>query len=157
MGVAGGVRLIERDAWWNAGRRRAPEAGGSRKRIVLWRAPRPKRGRVATSVRVAWPRPLAPPGAPSPFFRGDTFLKRATCLGRSRAARTVACIRPRASGGGGPREAWWRGASDSTLRFRCRYFVQARAPSTALRAVPLPRYRGAGVKCVGCLTERERV
>src|SRR6202035_5777950 len=29
--------------------------GGSRKRIVLWRAPRPKRGRVATSDRVAWP------------------------------------------------------------------------------------------------------
>src|ERR1700729_1142712 len=43
--------------WWSAGRRSAPEAGGSRKRIVLWRAPRPKRGRVATSVRVAWPRP----------------------------------------------------------------------------------------------------
>src|ERR1700683_4322263 len=30
--------------WWSAGRRSAPEAGGSRKRIVLWRAPRPKRG-----------------------------------------------------------------------------------------------------------------
>src|ERR1700730_214979 len=41
--------------WWSAGRRSAPEPGGSRKRIVLWRAPRPKRGRVATSVRVAWP------------------------------------------------------------------------------------------------------
>jgi hypothetical protein len=43
------------ERWWSAGRRSAPEAGGSRKRIVLWRAPRPKRGRVATSVRVAWP------------------------------------------------------------------------------------------------------
>jgi len=30
---------------------------GSRKRIALWRAPRPKRERVVTSVRVAWPRP----------------------------------------------------------------------------------------------------
>src|ERR1700730_1011013 len=41
--------------WWSAGRRSAPKAGGARKGIVLWRAPRPKRGRVATSVRVAWP------------------------------------------------------------------------------------------------------
>src|ERR1700683_3598826 len=54
----------ERRWWWSAGRRSAPEAGGSRKRIVLWRAPRPKRGRVATSVRVAWPTTPAPPGAP---------------------------------------------------------------------------------------------
>src|SRR5580658_10172254 len=50
--------------WWSAGRRSAPEAGGSRKRIVLRRAPRPKRGRVVTSVRVAWPTTPAPPGAP---------------------------------------------------------------------------------------------
>src|ERR1700731_981085 len=35
---------------------------------LLWRAPRPKRGRVATSVRVAWPTTPAPPGAP--FARG---------------------------------------------------------------------------------------
>jgi hypothetical protein len=59
---------------WSAGRRRAPEAGGSRKRIVLWRAPRPKRERVATSVRVAWPTTLAPLGAPLPFCSGR-FVK----------------------------------------------------------------------------------
>ena len=50
--------------WWSAGRRSAPEAGGSRKRIDLWRAPRPKRERVVTLVRVARPTTLAPPGAP---------------------------------------------------------------------------------------------
>src|SRR6202049_2637986 len=50
--------------WWSAGRRSAPEAGGSRKRIVLWRAPRPQRGRGATSVGVAWRTTPAPPGAP---------------------------------------------------------------------------------------------
>jgi hypothetical protein len=37
---------------------------------LLWRAPRPKRGRVATSVRVAWPTTPAPPGAPLKNARG---------------------------------------------------------------------------------------
>src|ERR1700720_881304 len=50
--------------WWSAGRRSAPEAGGSPKRIVLWRAPRPKRERVVTFARVAGPTTPAPPGAP---------------------------------------------------------------------------------------------
>ena len=36
------------------------------------------------------------------------------------------------------------GAFEMALRFRCRRFGESRAPSTALRAVPLPRYRGAG-------------
>ena len=35
---------------------------------LLWRAPRPERERVATSVRVARPTTLAPPGAPFPCF-----------------------------------------------------------------------------------------
>jgi hypothetical protein len=36
------------------------------------------------------------------------------------------------------------GAFDSTLNRRRRMIVACDAPSTALRAVPLPRYRGAG-------------
>ncbi len=36
------------------------------------------------------------------------------------------------------------GASDSTLRCCRKWIVESRAPSTALRAVPPPRYRGAG-------------
>jgi len=36
------------------------------------------------------------------------------------------------------------GASDSTLHFHRKKFVAARAPSTALRAVPLPHLRGGG-------------
>ena len=67
-----GGRQPEREPRWSAGRRRAPEAGGSRKRIVLWRAPRPKRERVVTSVRVARPTTLAPPGAPFLPF-GEAF------------------------------------------------------------------------------------
>jgi hypothetical protein len=81
-----GGRPPWRRPWWSAGRRRAPEAGGSRKRIVLWRAPRPKRERVATSVRVAWPTTLAPLGAPSPLL-GRRFLNLRPELGRRRAAR----------------------------------------------------------------------
>src|SRR6202167_1734902 len=73
---------------WSAGRRRAPEAGGSRKRIVLWRAPRPKRERVVTFARVVWPTTLAPPGAPLPrLLRGFAggFSQNS---GAQRAART---------------------------------------------------------------------
>ncbi len=57
---------------------------------------------------------------------------------------------PPRSGGGGPPGARVserrvvEGASDSTHRFRCKRFVAARAPPTALRAVLPPRYRGAG-------------
>jgi hypothetical protein len=73
---------------WSAGRRRAPEAGGSRKRIVLWRAPRPKRERVVTFARVARPTTLAPPGAPLPPLSGslaDGFCKNSDA---QRVART---------------------------------------------------------------------
>jgi hypothetical protein len=59
------------------------------------------------------------------------------------------------SGGGGPREAWWRGRAASTILARLQspstrvaiqltsQFGNADAPSTALRAVPLPRFAGA--------------
>src|SRR5208282_6526162 len=86
-----GGRPPQREPRWSAGRRRAPEAGGSRKRIVLWRAPRPKRERVVTSVRVARPTTLAPPGAPClPFAEafGDACSKARTLTRRENA---VAC------------------------------------------------------------------
>src|SRR3984885_12954607 len=38
------------------------------------------------------------------------------------------------------------GASELELRCRRRIIVESDAPSTALRAVPLPRFRGAGKK-----------
>ena len=36
------------------------------------------------------------------------------------------------------------GASDLAIRLRRRRIVESRAPSTVLRAVPFPRFRGAG-------------
>src|SRR5271156_2776871 len=63
-------------------------------------------------------------------------------------------ILPRENGGGGPRSCAVEGASDSSVRFRRRRIVDARAPSTILRLlrklqmVPLPRYRGAGCRYV---------
>ena len=78
-GAAGG-RPPRQAPRWSAGRRRAPEAGGSRKRIVLWRAPRPKRERVVTFARVARPTTLAPPGAPLPL----TFGESVKCFGKTR-------------------------------------------------------------------------
>ncbi len=53
-------------------------------------------------------------------------------------------IRPRDSGGGGPHEVRWRGRLTQHARPRRRTFITARAPSTMLRMVPLPRYRGGG-------------
>jgi len=59
---------------------------------LLWRAPRPKRERVATSVRVAWPTTPAPPGAPLKNARGFScawlFVNLALAkLGRAGVAR----------------------------------------------------------------------
>ena len=50
---------------------------------LLWRAPRPKRGRVATSVRVAWPTTPAPPGAPLFSFLEWLFVT--VAFGKTRA------------------------------------------------------------------------
>ena len=74
---------------WSAGRRSAPEAGGSRERIVLWRAPRPKRERVVTFARVARPTTLAPPGAPFPREFGELARWLLQNSGADRAARTI--------------------------------------------------------------------
>src|ERR1700734_4484123 len=75
---------------WSAGRRSAPEAGGSRKRIVLWRAPRPKRERVATFARVARPRLWRLPALHPRLCRGS-ILKRG--VGKARALRRAARTR----------------------------------------------------------------
>src|SRR5271156_4543605 len=88
---SGGGRPPRRGSRWSAARRRAPEAGGSRKRIVLWRAPRPKRERVATFARVAWPTTLAPLGAPLlPILGGiSESLKQSSGADASRERRRV--------------------------------------------------------------------
>ncbi len=84
-----GGRQPRREPQWSAGRRRAPEAGGSRKRIVLWRAPRPERERVVTFARVAWPTTLAPPGAPFPIDIGEIREVLSQNSGAERVAGTI--------------------------------------------------------------------
>ena len=54
----GTAMVVERREAQRARSRRFAQAD------LLWRAPRPKRERVATSVRAAWPTTPAPPGAP---------------------------------------------------------------------------------------------
>jgi hypothetical protein len=61
------------------------------------------------------------------------------------AARTLLFIRHRVaqrSGGGGPREAWWKGHAE--VPFCSMRVVIAKAPSTTLlrKVVPLPRFAG---------------
>jgi hypothetical protein len=57
-------------------------------------------------------------------------------LGHARAARATMLIRPRESGGGGPRSCAGEGASDSSLHRRRKNCVESDAPSTTLRVVP---------------------
>src|ERR1700690_2549011 len=74
---------------WSAGRRSAPEAGGSRKGIVLWRAPRPKRERGVTLARVARPRLRRLPALHPAYVRGFFELG----VGKTRALRRAARTR----------------------------------------------------------------
>src|SRR5580704_3226499 len=66
-GLKSRIRGLETTARAAVERREAsaPEADGFDR---PWRAPRPKRGQVATSVRVARPIRSAPSGAPPPFI-----------------------------------------------------------------------------------------
>src|SRR6185437_14066475 len=55
---------------------------------------------------------------------------------------------PRDSGEGGPSEreaiGWWKGRGPRRKFFRRQRNDESDAPSTTLRVVPLPRYRGGG-------------
>ena len=59
---------------------------------LLWRAPRPKRGRVATSVRVAWPTTRRLPALHSSFWEWLYVTVALAKLGRNGAARTNMCV-----------------------------------------------------------------
>src|ERR1700731_3863747 len=79
----------------------APEADGSDR---PWRAPRPKRGQVATSVRVVRPIRFAPSGAPPPFlFGGETSVAFVLAAKLGRAARRENALALLSPGGGGSR------------------------------------------------------
>jgi hypothetical protein len=90
-GLKSRIRGLETTARAAVERREAsaPEADGSDR---PWRAPRPKRGQVATSVRVVRPIRFAPSGAPPPFIYLEakqqwlSFLRQNS--GAARAART---------------------------------------------------------------------
>src|SRR4029077_2636236 len=96
-----------------------------------WRAPRPKRGQVATSVRVVRFLRFAPSGAPPPFFirRRNSRGFCSCCKTRARSApreRGRSHLPPPRSGGGAPPETGeggggvGGGAQASTCRWRCR-------------------------------------
>ena len=114
--------------------------------------------------RKAFPRPLMS-GAPGSTLRPlpkarlsalrlPLFVWRPFCLCRasSSGAKTrrengdVCFPHPHAVRGRGTTRSVVEGASDSTFHFRRKRFVEARAPSTALCAVPLSRYRGEGCR-----------
>ena len=93
----GGPAALSEKPRWSAGRRSAPEAGGSRKRIVLWRAPRPKRERVVTFARVARPRLWRLPALHFPLPFGEEFFERGvvqTSDAQARRENGIACLLP---------------------------------------------------------------
>ena len=91
----------------------------------------------------------APSGAPPPFFVEARFVAGCKTRGanRKRSARTgLYFFRTRDSGGGGPREAWWRGLPTRRFTFVEGEFDEACAPSTihrfALGWSPFPAIAG---------------
>ena len=99
----------------------APEAGGR-----PWRAPRPKRGQVATSVRVVRPIRFAPSGAPPPFIYLEakhpwlSFLPQNS--GAKRAARTRLLYPPLQGEGRGPKGRGVGCAAAQGFAARCARF-----------------------------------
>ena len=155
------------EPWWNAGRRARPIAEGAAQAAPSVARParrmraglRPAfagvplpficRKRVAKSCSATarsgplWIRWLAGP-------RGKQNTLFDIARGRGARARTgLPYIRPRERGRGTIRSSrserrMVEGASEMELRCRRRTIVAARTPPTALRAVPPPRWRGAG-------------
>jgi hypothetical protein len=85
------------------------------------RAPRGTQGKACISLpggaRGIY---YAPFGAPPPFFWRRPFvnsLGKPRGANKKRSARTTVRILTRDSGGGGPREAWWRGRLTRSLSF----------------------------------------
>jgi hypothetical protein len=172
-GNAGALYRVKRGLDRASANGRSKRRGGAPKgeRVPLDARPRPKRVWVATSD--AWRGPtgqLRLFGAPPPFIfleAKDLWLWSAK-LGRGCVAGTQLLSAPAIAGEG---DHWSErsertvveGAPDVELRFLCKRFslqeeasghvwrsrrllrrVESCAPSTALRAVPLPRYRGGG-------------
>src|SRR5208282_947070 len=78
-----------------------------------------------------------------PFFRRQVRFALAHGNNSPFCARRAACIRPHASGGGGPRSCAVEGARAATLFLQRQRSSVSEAPSTSLRVVPLPRFAGA--------------
>ena len=133
-----------------------PQWDAERRARSAERAPRCERGFDDASLGV--PLPLLDVARMSKAISGSGARGKALekmvagKLAREQKSRretgSALSFRPRDSGGGGPREAWWRGLLTRRFVVVERIFDDAGAPSTirSLRArmVPLPRYRGAG-------------
>ena len=153
--VPGNV-VLELSQRWLRLRRRVPRRSADRRARPDWRAAAPGHGQAATFVGAARTMvgmrlsalrlPLCCRGRAFKEWRGGWQNSGAECV-----AGTHSLIRPRGakrSGGGGPREAWWRGRAAMGRISSVEASLAADAPSTALRAVPLPRFAGQDKKAV---------
>jgi hypothetical protein len=105
----------------------------------------------------------APVAVNFPFRRARFWLQRHEWQSHSLSFRGIekgdrwrgtfcSFILPRDSGEGGPSEreaiGWWKGRRPRRILLRRKCSGESEAPSTTLRVVPLPRYRGGGRKRV---------
>ena len=105
----------------------------------------------------------APVAVNFPFRRARFWLQRHEWQSHSLSFRGIekddrsrgtfcSFILPRDSGEGGPSEreaiGWWKGRGPRRILLRRKCSGELEAPSTTLRVVPLPRYRGGGRKRV---------
>ena len=127
--LSGGVRSPKREPRWSAERRACSAEHAA---APVW-------------CRIGWMR-LS--GLRFPFFRLWEFCRGVMmprALMRCENASAFASARGRGTARSSRSERRVvEGALDSPLRFRRKRLVESDAPSTTLRVVPLPRYRGAG-------------
>jgi hypothetical protein len=163
--LSGGVRSLPQVPWWNAGRRARPKRKGGASRLLRgapcaplayrsWTTRLPAfrfpyficRKRAAKSCSAtARSGPLWIEGSPIPKAGEANKIRCLTSLaaGVRRETGIVLHPPPRKRGRGTTlRSRVVEGASDSTLRFRCRRSVESRAPPTAFGGPPSPLARG---------------
>ena len=143
------TRELELSRCWMRPARRAPRWSAERRAVSAETAAAPE---ARTDGNIRWrgaaPRQCAYRRSASLLLSGGIWKGFRTVAwqnsGASARRENENALSAPAKRGRGTTRSVVEGASEMELRCRCRRIVAARAPPTALCAVPPPRYRGAG-------------